>query len=547
MRRSAPLARALRSWSQGREDARFQFKCTACGKCCTGRGGRVRVNEREVAAIASELRLSSTQVEARYLRRLPDAADQSVSDSDGETQQIQQWTLRQTPEDSQCVFLDDTKCSIYKARPTQCRTFPWWPQNLISDYDWQLAAQDCEGITLPAEGEASSAESSTDSTQSPAPVYSFDDILPQVILHDIHRSGENYTYEKLEQLLADLQEVDADFVDEYKREFFTNFSRRVVHQDAHVTVLDTFAQGVAPTRCFFFNDRIHLVQSEVALVERVTETEEAAADSADNTDAAVDRSALVLDVHRAMCIPFAATGPAHALDGERQTAAPSSALHVAVIGSGAASLPLFLLAHVDAVSRVDAVEPSAAVNSVARAFFGLAAAEKRDRRLRVHEVTGEAFVDAQLREAGTSAAYDLILVDVESGDWDERGVKAPPPSMLSSAFLDAVRALLTPSGALVVNVIAESDAALERVERTLASAFPSGGIVLELRKNAVFVLAASVRHPFASLLPSDVAAGADVQEPLAALLSRDVFQHQRVRSPELVRSAKAARRLRRAT
>lgn len=68
------------------------------------------------------------------------------------------------------------------ARPTQCRTFPWWPQNLISDYDWQLAARECEGITLPRED---GKDLLPDTADPRAPVYSFDDILPEVILHDV--------------------------------------------------------------------------------------------------------------------------------------------------------------------------------------------------------------------------------------------------------------------------------------------------------------------------------------------------------------------------
>lgn len=70
------------------------------------------------------------------------------------------------------------------ARPTQCRTFPWWPQNLISDYDWQLTARDCEGISLPL---SVSPESSPPPASAihPTPTYTFDDILPEVILHDV--------------------------------------------------------------------------------------------------------------------------------------------------------------------------------------------------------------------------------------------------------------------------------------------------------------------------------------------------------------------------
>ena len=51
-----------------------------------------------------------------------------------------------TSEGEDCVFLKNDQCSIYSARPTQCRTFPFWPANLKSRYRWKLTADDCEGI-----------------------------------------------------------------------------------------------------------------------------------------------------------------------------------------------------------------------------------------------------------------------------------------------------------------------------------------------------------------------------------------------------------------
>lgn len=49
-----------------------------------------------------------------------------------------------------CIFLKDKKCTVYKARPTQCRTFPWWKENLNTEESWKLAAEECEGINLNA-------------------------------------------------------------------------------------------------------------------------------------------------------------------------------------------------------------------------------------------------------------------------------------------------------------------------------------------------------------------------------------------------------------
>ena len=44
-----------------------------------------------------------------------------------------------------CVFLDRTSqpgralCRVYLARPVQCRTWPFWPENLRTPQDWKGA------------------------------------------------------------------------------------------------------------------------------------------------------------------------------------------------------------------------------------------------------------------------------------------------------------------------------------------------------------------------------------------------------------------------
>ena len=44
------------------------------------------------------------------------------------------------------MFLRDNKCTAYEARPTQCRTWPFWPE-VMSPKAWKKeVAQFCPGI-----------------------------------------------------------------------------------------------------------------------------------------------------------------------------------------------------------------------------------------------------------------------------------------------------------------------------------------------------------------------------------------------------------------
>ncbi|KAH7484589.1 hypothetical protein KRP22_005752 [Phytophthora ramorum] len=439
--------RLLQSWSNGREEVKLKFRCTGCGKCCTGSGGRVRVNGSELQQLAKAVDVSVTEFKEKYTR---------LVEEDVGGRQRTQVVLKQTPDDKQCIFLQGSKCSVYQARPTQCRTFPWWPQHLVSDYDWQLAAVECEGIRV-AEGGKDEEE---------IPVYSFDDVMPETILHDIYRSGENYTYDELQQMLSDLREVEPEFIAQYKAELFEKFSRRVVFSDDEVTVLDSFLSGESkPTRSFVFNDRLNLTQSELALSEMTS----------DDSEPGFDRSTLALEVHRSLCMPLAWL---------RKREQQSPPLRVSILGAGACTLPLFLLEHhsPQELGRLDAVEPSSQVNAIAQRFFGVGEALQRDGRLVIHEKMGEDF----LAEQEQDAVLDVLMMDVEAGE-SYAGVRAPPVGMLEPRFLRTAKRMLAPGGIMAVNVITESQEALQSVETKLAHVFPRG-LRLPMPANTTFFL-----------------------------------------------------------
>ncbi len=110
----------------------LHFECTQCGKCCTYRGdyAYVYLNREEVCRLAEHLGLTTRTFRHRYTFR----------DEDGSVQ------LRMRGD--RCVFLDPESggCTVYEARPTQCRTFPFW-RDFVVDGEWTDEARAlCEGV-----------------------------------------------------------------------------------------------------------------------------------------------------------------------------------------------------------------------------------------------------------------------------------------------------------------------------------------------------------------------------------------------------------------
>ena len=108
----------------------LRFKCTECGKCCTGRPGYAWVTPEEIQKIAEYLGLEVNAFVRRYLRKVEG-----------------KWSLTELKPHYDCVFLKDKRCTIYPVRPKQCQTFPWWPENLSSEEAWKETAEHCEGIS----------------------------------------------------------------------------------------------------------------------------------------------------------------------------------------------------------------------------------------------------------------------------------------------------------------------------------------------------------------------------------------------------------------
>lgn len=110
----------------------LRFKCTGCGKCCTGSPGYVFISASDLDALSEHLQLPKEEFIKRYTYNV-----------DGHL------SLIDSPESDACIFLDKDKCSVYEARPIQCRTFPWWLHNLRTPEEWKATAERCEGVNHP--------------------------------------------------------------------------------------------------------------------------------------------------------------------------------------------------------------------------------------------------------------------------------------------------------------------------------------------------------------------------------------------------------------
>lgn len=110
---------------------RLRFECTGCGACCIGPAGHVvELNRTEAETIRAALGLSRAWFRHRYLVRDADGGIGIRLETDG-----------------RCPFLGaDMRCRVYAARPTQCRTYPWWPELIEHKDDWDEEARRCEGM-----------------------------------------------------------------------------------------------------------------------------------------------------------------------------------------------------------------------------------------------------------------------------------------------------------------------------------------------------------------------------------------------------------------
>jgi len=123
-------AERQRKWYAGG----LHFECQKCGNCCSGPAeGYIWVTGTEIERIADYLQMPVEEVRSKYLRRVR-----------------LRISIIEHESTKDCVFLrtsDGHKtCMIYPVRPAQCRSWPFWRENLTDQQAWERARRKCPGI-----------------------------------------------------------------------------------------------------------------------------------------------------------------------------------------------------------------------------------------------------------------------------------------------------------------------------------------------------------------------------------------------------------------
>ena len=94
----------------------IKFQCQGSANCCISRGsyGFVFLSKKDLLKLTNFFKVSLFNFKKKYCHT-----------TDGFVH------LKETRKNGECIFLkNNNKCSVYKYRPIQCRTWPFWPENM---------------------------------------------------------------------------------------------------------------------------------------------------------------------------------------------------------------------------------------------------------------------------------------------------------------------------------------------------------------------------------------------------------------------------------
>jgi len=109
----------------------IRFECQGSSNCCVSREsyGYVYLSNKDILILSKFTKLKNVDFIKLYCDK-----------TDGFTH------FKEKKKKSKCIFLDKKKCSVYEARPIQCRTWPFWKENMNTKKWNNEISKFCPGI-----------------------------------------------------------------------------------------------------------------------------------------------------------------------------------------------------------------------------------------------------------------------------------------------------------------------------------------------------------------------------------------------------------------
>ena len=110
----------------------IKFECQSSGNCCVSRNsyGYVYLSINDLKRFSKYFNLS-----------IKDFKSQFCQTTDGFVHLTEKNSLN-----GKCIFLKNNRCSVYESRPSQCRTWPFWNENMNAKVWNENISINCPGI-----------------------------------------------------------------------------------------------------------------------------------------------------------------------------------------------------------------------------------------------------------------------------------------------------------------------------------------------------------------------------------------------------------------
>jgi len=110
------------------EKESLHFECESdCFKCCT-KPGIVYFDKSSIKNASKITKLSSTSFKKEFLKSYNG-----------------QW-IHEVEKGNPCAFLTHEGCAIHFGKPSQCKSYPFWRENMTSKSMWKFVGSFCPGI-----------------------------------------------------------------------------------------------------------------------------------------------------------------------------------------------------------------------------------------------------------------------------------------------------------------------------------------------------------------------------------------------------------------